>query len=46
MAKGLDLASAQHLVIRGHIDYLLDRAQLSEDEKTQVLQKIVPFVNE
>ena len=45
MAKWLDLESAQHLVIRGHIDHLLERSQLSDDEKNLVLEKILPFVN-
>lgn len=44
MAKWLDLEAAQHLVIRGHIEHLIDRTQLTEDEKTLVLEKLSPFV--
>jgi len=45
MAKWLDLEAAQHLVIRGQIEHLIDRTQLSEDEKVLLFEKISPFIN-
>ncbi len=44
MAKWLDLEAAQHLVIRGQIEHLIDRTQLSDEEKTLVLDKLSPFI--
>lgn len=44
MAKGLDLVSAQHLVIHGHIDYLLDRTQLSDDEKKTIVDRLQQYL--
>lgn len=44
MAKGLNMEQAQQLVIRGHVEHMLDRAQLSEDEKAKVLGQILPLV--
>ncbi len=44
MAKWLDLEAAQHLVIRGQIEHLIDRTQLTEDEKTLVFEKLSPFI--
>ena len=44
MAKGLDLKRAQHLVIHGHIEHMLDRAHLDDEQKSLVLEKLLPFI--
>ena len=45
MAKWLDLKRAQHLVIHGHIEHMLDRAHLDDEQKALVLEKLLPFIN-
>jgi hypothetical protein len=45
MAKWLNLEAAQHLVIRGQIEHLIDRTHLSDEEKTLVLENLSPFLH-
>ena len=45
MAKWLDLKRAQHLVIHGHIEHMLDRAHLDDGQKTLVLEKLLPYID-